>query len=151
MTRIHQYSTFWPYYLDEHRDPRSRWLHFVGTTGFFVCVIMSAVKSPILFPPALFVMLVLGVLAAAGEGSRPRWPLVALMVLIPTLAAPTTFLPGVISAYGCAWVGHFVLEKNRPATFKYPIWSLGSDFRMWSHMIRGRLWTGTSPARAVGV
>lgn len=33
-------------------------------------------------------------------------------------------LSGIVSAYGCAWIGHFFIEKNKPATFKYPFLSL---------------------------
>src|SRR4051812_23075815 len=44
-----------------------------------------------------------------------------------------------ISAYGCAWVSHFFLEKNRPATFTYPLWSLLGDFKMLSLMATGKI------------
>lgn len=44
-----------------------------------------------------------------------------------------------VLGYGPAWVGHFFLEKNRPATFQYPLWSLLADFKMWSLMARGQM------------
>lgn len=40
--------------------------------------------------------------------------------------------------YGFAWVGHFFFEKNRPATFKYPLWSLLGDFRLFFETVSGR-------------
>lgn len=42
--------------------------------------------------------------------------------------------------YGFAWIGHFVIQKNRPATFKYPRWSLMGDFKMFYMMLAGKLW-----------
>ncbi len=40
-----------------------------------------------------------------------------------------------VCGYGFAWVGHFVFEKNKPATFVYPAYSLASDFIMFYHIL----------------
>ena len=44
-----------------------------------------------------------------------------------------------VCGYGFAWFGHFFFEKNKPATFTYPLYSLGSDFVMFWHIITGQL------------
>ncbi len=44
-----------------------------------------------------------------------------------------------LCGYGFAWFGHFVVEKNKPATFKYPLYSLGSDFVMFYHILTGQI------------
>lgn len=61
--------------------------------------------------------------AAAALVTRRRWLL---------LAAP-------VVGYGPAWISHFFVEKNRPATFKHPLWSLRADFVMWMKMIDGTM------------
>ncbi len=49
-------------------------------------------------------------------------------------------LAGIVNGYAFAWVGHFLIEKNRPATFKYPLWSFMGDWVMWWGMLRGKHW-----------
>jgi hypothetical protein len=50
------------------------------------------------------------------------------------------WLPAALLAgYGCAWIGHFVFEKNKPATFEYPWWSFIGDWVMLADMLRGRI------------
>lgn len=44
-----------------------------------------------------------------------------------------------IVGYGFAWVGHFFFEKNRPATFKHPWYSLAGDFVMFKDILIGRI------------
>ena len=43
-----------------------------------------------------------------------------------------------VVGYGFAWVGHFFFEKNKPATFKYPFFSLASDFKLFFEILLGK-------------
>lgn len=49
------------------------------------------------------------------------------------------FLWGLIASYALAWIGHFAIEKNRPATFEHPWWSLLGDLKMYGLMWRGEM------------
>lgn len=67
-----------------------------------------------------------------------------LMLIVVALSAAITgswkllwFLP--VVGYGFAWVGHFFFERNRPATFTYPFYSLLGDFVMFRDMLIGRI------------
>jgi hypothetical protein len=49
-------------------------------------------------------------------------------------------IPGMaVCGYGFAWVGHFFFEKNRPATFKYPFYSLAGDWVMFKDILIGKI------------
>ncbi len=53
--------------------------------------------------------------------------------------SPKPLLKGIVAGYACAWVGHFFFEKNKPASFKFPLKSFASDFRMYTDVLRGNL------------
>jgi hypothetical protein len=55
------------------------------------------------------------------------------------VATPVLFAAMPVAGYGLAWIGHFAFEKNRPATFTYPLWSLRGDFRMFRLVLLDRM------------
>ena len=62
--------------------------------------------------------------------------LMTRFVVFSSVACGACAIPG---AYLLAWIGHFFLEGNRPATWRYPIWSLRSEFRMVRMALLGQL------------
>lgn len=92
------FEAFWPHYVREHRDPRNRRLHVVGTSAALTAVALGVLRR------------------------RP-----GLVALAPVCG----YLP--------AWCGHFFVEKNRPATFDHPLWSLRADFVMFRMVLAGTM------------
>ena len=96
--RYASFAEFWPFYLREHSKPRTRALHYVGTSLVVAIAIFALLTG--------------------------RWP---WLIALP------------LAGYSFAWLAHFAVEKNRPATFTYPLWSLAADFKMWWMWLTGRL------------
>ena len=101
--RIQSFKEFYPFYLTEHQNTTSRVLHFIGTSLFFILLIVAIIN---------------------------RWGW--LWVFLP------------MAGYGFAWIGHFFFEKNKPATFQYPVWSLLSDFKLYFEILLGKKSFNTS-------
>ena len=95
--RYNSLKEFYPFYLSEHQNQTSRILHFIGTSFFFILIILAFTLSK-------------------------YW----ILFFVP------------IVGYGFAWIGHFFYEKNKPATFQYPFYSLASDFILYFDLILGK-------------
>jgi hypothetical protein len=96
--RFASFREFYPFYLAEHANRTSRRLHFTGSCGVLVLLIVAISQRD------------------------ARWLLAALLC-----------------GYGFAWVGHFFFEKNRPATFRHPIYSFVGDWVMFKDILIGRI------------
>lgn len=65
---------------------------------------------------------------------------VLALLVIAWVSGQWLWLLGVpVMGYGFAWIGHFFIEKNRPATFTCPFYSLAGDWVMYVEFLTGRL------------
>ena len=92
------FPEFWLFYLREHSKPRTRALHYIGTSLVVAIGIFAILTGRL-----------------------------GLLALMP------------VAGYFFAWIAHWRVEQNRPATFTYPLWSLIADFKMWWLWLTGRL------------
>ena len=86
-------------------------------------------------------VLCLGAPSARGRALHYVGTTLALSNLVAAVVfrMPELLGAAVVSGYFFAWIGHFFIEKNRPATFTYPLWSLIADFKMFGLACAGRM------------
>jgi hypothetical protein len=63
----------------------------------------------------------------------------AVIVLAVVTGNAWWLLLAPVAGYGFAWIGHYVFEKNRPATFTHPLYSLIGDWVMYWQILRGKV------------
>ncbi len=95
---IENYREFWDFYVREHSQPLTRYLHFIGTSLGIILLVWFIVWGTWYYFPLCLVV-----------------------------------------GYAFAWFSHFFIEKNKPATFKYPLWSFISDYKMVWFMLAGKM------------
>ena len=67
------------------------------------------------------------------------WGVLALVAVAAWRREPGWLLAALACGYGFAWVGHFFFEKNRPATFRHPLYSFIGDWVMFKDILTGRI------------
>lgn len=63
----------------------------------------------------------------------------ACLIALVITRSPWWLLVGLLCGYGFAWIGHFAFEKNKPASFKQPLFSLMGDWVMYRDILTGRI------------
>ena len=91
-------TAFWPYYINEHKNPLTRRIHFWGNTNLLFWLLLAFIRRSI------------------------RLSIFAI-----------------VSSYLIAWFGHFFIEKNKPATFRYPLLAGVCDMIMYCKMLNGTM------------
>ncbi|HXS73437.1 MAG TPA: DUF962 domain-containing protein [Rhodanobacteraceae bacterium] len=67
------------------------------------------------------------------------WLVIAAIIAAIAMRNPWWLVGVPVCGYGCAWAGHFFYEKNRPATFRHPVYSLIGDWKMFGQVLQGKI------------
>ncbi|KAA0165857.1 hypothetical protein FNF28_03363 [Cafeteria roenbergensis] len=130
------HGSFWEFYeqnyLTDHANPQNKQMHFAGT-GLVILLLAMYPGAALAMASAL--ALGFGVFPYTRflpNGAAEAAAVVSAFVLLSWRTTGKLYVPFLIMlcGYGFAWVGHFFIEGNRPATFIYPSYSLASDFVM---------------------
>jgi hypothetical protein len=134
------FSEFYPLYLAQHAQPKTKLLHAVGSS----LSILGFLAEPRLIVAGAWAVVVGLVLFQLCIGLATGF--VEFGATVATHVAVTRLTTGsvrpalgvLLVGYGFAWFAHRFVEENRPATFTYPIFSLIGDFRMLGEVLMGK-------------
>ena len=136
------FDTFYPFYLQEHLDEVNRLLHFTGTSLIFLICLLTSPRTL----PCMILGLPLALATFYLTVDMPKGFIEGAVLLASFITFNRIFTGNYRSAlvviflgYGFAWFGHFIFEKNKPATFTYPTFSLMGDFMMWFQLVTGQI------------
>ncbi len=126
------FEAFFPFYLEEHSNGISRLLHVVGTSLVILLALLRDPRVALSMGAALAVgLLVRELTIGLAHGFIEFGAMLGTFVVLNKLFLGRWFLELLAVPYTLAWVGHFFFERNTPATFLYPAFSLMGDFRMF--------------------
>jgi hypothetical protein len=142
------FDSFFPFYLEQHSQPGTKLSHAVGT-GILTLLLLANPPALVAIASTLATGLVVAPYFVTQTTSGAQEALTAssafvvvLVSLAPKKNSTRTIVLGLLCplvGYGFAWYGHFFVEKNRPATFIYPAYSLLGDFKMFYLVITQRI------------
>jgi hypothetical protein len=158
-SRFDSFESFFPYYMSQHSLPMTKFMHVIGTSFVFMIVAIypfvgaafcATLALGVLISPTLFhfstkimhwnmgiaeiAVVILFYIWISNWMSRNPGLKISRGIkefLVPRFPALLVMLVG----YGFAWIGHFGFEKNKPATFLYPTYSLMGDFKLFYDVV----------------
>lgn len=133
-------ESFWLLYAAQHTHPACRALHRVGTSHIAAVAwatggVARVIRVALALSATVATMLPLADVLAGCATGAPEFVLLVATFLgfarVFDAGRPRTMLAMIVPAYAVAWVSHFAIERNRPATFSHPVYSLCGDLRMF--------------------
>jgi len=142
------FAAFWPLYVQQHSAPLTKVLHIAGTCLAFASVVPTIGVGGLvrlclgLTSGLALAMCAVDATAAYATGLPEAMVMVVLLVACTRMYTGMTVRRVILvlsSGYVLPWIAHFFVEKNRPATFKHPVFSLLGDFRLAGSVLTGQL------------
>jgi hypothetical protein len=136
------FTSFYPFYLTQHVNPYCQLLHAVGT---FIVVTIALLNPAVIYGLFSAIMIGLTVQPLTRQISHGFIEMAGCMLgyqlgVRYCKGSKLTYVTPLF-AYALAWIGHYIFELNKPATFIYPTYSLLGDFRMFGEYVMSNFYS----------